>query len=530
MDETPKRQPTHLTLADRRGLRSGSPAHCECAVPRFDNVTLNDSKHYGWIGAIGAMVAPAGATVERCCACGLPSKEQHDAWEAVLAARDEAGMQRSVESLQAALEKVSKAFGNLTQALTEFIRRAHEEQVPDDAVQRMVLGCASVMPWTTPKVLTEGWMTTLGRWAAGEAWSPWIWAPGYFATLRHYTHDVIDGVKVYTFTSPGPLVPCESEHPEVSEYAAFDEGRCFVFPIGTMTEHMGSLIRIAATQGAASAILVGTAEEIAAWRKGHEAVARAKRHSRNVAAVDTLASLVGAVGDRSFFGVDFGCDMGIAIATVKVRPDGTSEVTHSEVRRTPGLHHQDRAEPLRASAAEECTGIAASWCPVHGDCSCPRSEAGEPVLRNLGACMGSEVVHDPECPLHGEGTNHAAFGDDWPETTTMNASPPCGMLTPPAVMRQAEAALGCSLSPAYAHAPGSLDAYPLGQAPGERLHGEMRSMQAPSVLPNDWKTRVTEPDPPHGWRQEIRGEWKVTSTPYEAPIFVDKTTFKVVVP
>jgi len=39
----------------------------------------------------------------------------------------------------------------------------------------------------------------------------------------------------------------------------------------------------------------------------------------------------------------------------------------------------------------ECTGVSASWCPVHGDCACDR-EIG----------MDSE-----ECPLHSRSSTHA---------------------------------------------------------------------------------------------------------------------------
>jgi hypothetical protein len=43
-----------------------------------------------------------------------------------------------------------------------------------------------------------------------------------------------------------------------------------------------------------------------------------------------------------------------------------------------------------------CTGWAASWCPVHGDCSCPRDRDG-------GRSWGD---YDEDCPLHGDGAEH----------------------------------------------------------------------------------------------------------------------------
>lgn len=52
----------------------------------------------------------------------------------------------------------------------------------------------------------------------------------------------------------------------------------------------------------------------------------------------------------------------------------------------------DRIESAR------CTGIAASWCPIHGDCLCPRNEDGEPE---------SDLNYDG-CPLHAPSSSHAA--------------------------------------------------------------------------------------------------------------------------
>ena len=44
----------------------------------------------------------------------------------------------------------------------------------------------------------------------------------------------------------------------------------------------------------------------------------------------------------------------------------------------------------------ECTGIAASWCPNCGTCSCSRHETGERAELN------------DSCALHGDSTKHAA--------------------------------------------------------------------------------------------------------------------------
>jgi hypothetical protein len=66
----------------------------------------------------------------------------------------------------------------------------------------------------------------------------------------------------------------------------------------------------------------------------------------------------------------------------------------------------DRIAALRAEAAHlesiTCTGLTATWCPVHGDCKCPHAfylgESDEPQGRTL---------NDPQCPLHATTSSHA---------------------------------------------------------------------------------------------------------------------------
>lgn len=50
-----------------------------------------------------------------------------------------------------------------------------------------------------------------------------------------------------------------------------------------------------------------------------------------------------------------------------------------------------------------CTGISASWCPVHGDCKCPRHTDGAMEGEVNEGQMGADQcpLHSPESP-HGE--------------------------------------------------------------------------------------------------------------------------------
>lgn len=53
-------------------------------------------------------------------------------------------------------------------------------------------------------------------------------------------------------------------------------------------------------------------------------------------------------------------------------------------------------EPVRA-----CTGLTASWCPVHGDCCCVREDRWDGTTLALGS------MADPACPLHSPDSLHA---------------------------------------------------------------------------------------------------------------------------
>lgn len=66
------------------------------------------------------------------------------------------------------------------------------------------------------------------------------------------------------------------------------------------------------------------------------------------------------------------------------------------------MNAQARIAALRAEAdrieSQSCTGLTATWCPVHGNCRCPEVDGvGGPG-------------DDPNCPLHATTSSHAANG------------------------------------------------------------------------------------------------------------------------
>lgn len=45
-----------------------------------------------------------------------------------------------------------------------------------------------------------------------------------------------------------------------------------------------------------------------------------------------------------------------------------------------------------------CTGLAAGWCPIHGDCTCKDTE---------GEWIDGDSGYLRDCPLHGDASKHA---------------------------------------------------------------------------------------------------------------------------
>lgn len=44
----------------------------------------------------------------------------------------------------------------------------------------------------------------------------------------------------------------------------------------------------------------------------------------------------------------------------------------------------------------DCTGVTASWCPIHGDCTCPGPFDPPPSLDNPGCALHSDRSHHSE--------------------------------------------------------------------------------------------------------------------------------------
>lgn len=53
--------------------------------------------------------------------------------------------------------------------------------------------------------------------------------------------------------------------------------------------------------------------------------------------------------------------------------------------------------------AVTCSGVSASWCPIHGDCTCERYPDGS----------FPDGMDSPDCPLHGFHSDHADHPPQW---------------------------------------------------------------------------------------------------------------------
>jgi hypothetical protein len=108
-----------------------------------------------------------------------------------------------------------------------------------------------------------------------------------------------------------------------------------------------------------------------------------------------------SLGTTERTGFDMLAALGSKVRAIdSTRPDHMLEYATHEVDgvRFDAAHTRPMTDEERARAAREaCTGVSASWCPVHGDCRCPRLDTGE------------REEESTTCPLHGEKSTH---GDD----------------------------------------------------------------------------------------------------------------------
>lgn len=82
------------------------------------------------------------------------------------------------------------------------------------------------------------------------------------------------------------------------------------------------------------------------------------------------------------------------------------------------MPHNENHEPRNAEhplILEPCTGVAASWCPAHGDCTCPEvGDRGERDMSGDFACT---------CPLHTMTSDHAEPAQPVAREITWNVEP-----------------------------------------------------------------------------------------------------------
>lgn len=76
----------------------------------------------------------------------------------------------------------------------------------------------------------------------------------------------------------------------------------------------------------------------------------------------------------------------------EVKRDGRRVLTLPEIQRVIDAH-----TAATAATAAACTGLTATWCPVHGDCRCERAD-GDPY---------EGPSDDGACPLHAHDSPHA---------------------------------------------------------------------------------------------------------------------------
>lgn len=92
-------------------------------------------------------------------------------------------------------------------------------------------------------------------------------------------------------------------------------------------------------------------------------------------------------------------------------PD-TSPLSTAEIERVAAALGAGGAQFRRLVAATRidmtCTGLTATWCPLHGDCTCPELyPSGPDGQGDRSQEPEGRTLSDPTCPLHGLTSDHA---------------------------------------------------------------------------------------------------------------------------
>jgi hypothetical protein len=80
-------------------------------------------------------------------------------------------------------------------------------------------------------------------------------------------------------------------------------------------------------------------------------------------------------------------------------PEGLPHHVYGERKCCPDCDHRP---PPDVEGQQECTGPSASYCPNHGECTCPRHEDGSV---QDGEAIGGHL-EDGDCPLHAPDSPH----------------------------------------------------------------------------------------------------------------------------
>lgn len=467
-------QHKHVTMTDARGLAGPPPARwCDCAEPRADTITT--------------LSYPSKRQTRRevCCACGRPTEAQHLAETAKREAEAAAlvpVVERCVEAIVRLARKIGQVWGVVRETVAPFMREAVEAGVPEVTIQRMLAeNFRCVAAWK----VQGPYSNMIRRWQHHEPWSPWMWLPpiaeAFDAGRPMLGVGSWQGVAVGVMLVPeGLTLDPHSEHPEVGD-GQVDAGRTLVLvpynkdPLGSVDAAL--CLRKATDQPVERVILVCTAathdrvrDQIADSRMA-DTLARQRcaqptksecgsrrlettPAAKPVPVDDVLVEMAAArpgqvIRDnlgREWVGMVTGVDLGkgrdVTDLSVLRRTDGPWELVVNEtVESWPEAAIVARLHVMLAGQMRRPLPSEAAVAPA----------ASPLATKALRESTESEVPADYE-------EEAMAF---------MECRPPRESPKPATVAR-AEQALGFSLDPAYAHAPGSLDAYPLGHAPGEQ--------------------------------------------------------------
>lgn len=470
----------HQTKSDRRGLRDAPMRHCDCPDPRYDH----QRAAWGFV------------YTEWCCGCGRPSEADQRRHDAALAEQVEATIKVLAWRCKRAFVALANACEQVAEAMQAFVRVALRESVGVETTARMMSECIDAHDGITLRrrgTTESAWYRCLRRWVNGEAWSPWLhrdWIgePRYVGDVHgvrlllkpraedaqcdpdHDHPEWSDGCE-YHSDGESLVMAIAGDEPLRSVYAAIEFVKSYRLDLREIVLVGSAEVADQLQQAMALACCTKARFPMSEPWPGYEQMMAVEGDPllevKTPISVHTKKPIVTNIRNSFAFSVT---DRERVAAAVRDAFDGLMRLTDA---------HHALPQPQIFAGADLAAGLDTTSVAVF------KVEGERATLLDHAVCdphAGPEMVKEIRDLIATYGTRADLVLDEDDEITVQYepVSPaeartvldcrlwgvPTKPVINPPTERQVDGS-GPALPPAYAHAPGALDAYPVGQAPGE---------------------------------------------------------------